>query len=1344
MVLIMLFVLVCSHAITNYNIKYLSTENGLTNNYVTSVCQDNFGFIWFGTRDGLNRWDGCNIKTFRHQPQDTNSLPDNFIRTLTSDGNGNLWIGTNQAGAVRYNIKDERFFSYPIHKTNETSFPDYYARCSFKQNDSTIWFGTNNGLAKYNPATDSFKRIRLQEKQSDNTEIIISIFKIDEESVGIQSNLGLFKISNSTVQNYELPKSFPKLKTLHENNPIFVASNGDIWFADPDTLFHYEKENNVLNRYLSQSNEASTLTSNDISGIMEDSKGNLWISTWDGGANLFNTSTKKITRFNDRDEQAFKLSDNIVTGIFEDSNENIWLTTEEGGINYISLKENWIQFFSHNAFDQNSLINNKIGSFYCSPDGSIYVGTGSAVMDEFHPDVQNFKHHKVLKNNLNATITGITAINETEFYIAGWGLGLHQFNKETGQSRNVLKGIPGLDYNKTVYENIRSITVDKKGNIWLAIHSDAGLAIFNPKKNMVYNAENPGPINRQIISVPFPGSVLIDSMDRIWVTSYTGLYMYDGKDFYEFKESEESDLQISSNYVYSIYEDSNHHIWVGSSVGLDKISFKDEKIIIEKQSAIQPNIPGNIKSIIGDTNQCLWLSSSNGLIRYNTENKEVRVFQIKRNVPVLEFSERACDITKSGKILFGTTQGFLFFHPNNMVHNSDLEPIYFTDLRIYNQSQKVGEKGSVLEKSILSTDTVYLAHHQNVIGIEFTPLQLNSHEGATYEYKLTGVDKDWVTAGNNRLITYANISHGSYEFLVRKRQGSGSEEVLAKRLTLIISPPFWQTKLAYFTYAVLFLFALYIFRKAILNREKLKNALTLQKLKIQNVEETNLMKLRFFTNISHEFRTPLTLIKVPLEKLIKNYKSLSPEEQFYQYELMLNSTNRLDKMVTQLMDYRKMEAGSLVLESAVGNLIEFCNKIFDNFQLLAQQKQLKFLFSSDVQSIIMAFDADKLEKVLSNILSNAFKNTPSNGKIILSISQEHQDVVAIKVSDTGMGISNEDLPHIFERFYMVQSTKGVQGTGIGLALAKELIEIHQGEISVESIEKRGTTFTIKIPTTILATKSEQREDESDKDDLEYVSLVEKKHGNKLLVIDDDTDMLAYLKHELSTEFDVVTAINGEEGLQLADKEKPNLIISDIMMPLLDGIELCEALKRNELTSHIPIILLSARHSDEAKIEGLGSGANAYLMKPFNQEVLLLTINNILNSRKQLFERFKSDASFFFESNDIESSDQKLIQGIIDLVLENITNNKINAEFIAKRVFISRTVLYTKIEALTGQTVNEFIAHIRLKKAKQFLLNPDINISEVSYKVGYASQSYFSRSFAKAFGYSPSEFISRNT
>jgi signal transduction histidine kinase/DNA-binding response OmpR family regulator/ligand-binding sensor domain-containing protein len=1348
-----------SFANQSFDVKYLNTKHGLSNNHVTCVCEDSKGFIWFGTRDGLNRWDGYQFKVYRNIANDTNSLSDNFIRSIGSDGAGNIWIGSNQMGAIRFNIEEEKFYRYPVDYNNPEAFPSSYVLSIHVQNDSIIWFGTNTGLVKYLPHLDSFKRVYLLHENKDNhtPERVISIFKLNDNSIGIQSNIGLFKIEQELSSKIIIPESFAHLSTLHESNPIFYSNNKDIWFADPELLYHYNYKTKKTNRIKHDQKDNNTISSNDVSGIFQDSHDNIWIITWDAGANLFNKEENTFTIIMDDDKRQMKMSNNIVTSIFEDSYQNIWFTTEEGGISYINIKKNRIQFYEHDPFNKNSLINNKVGAFLSEPDGTMWIGTGNGGLNKFTPENNEFSNFLFQNQSTAPSILGIAHAHDNYFYLTGWGLGLFKFNAENGDIINIFANIPEINSTDKTLINIKGFTLDDKDLVWLATHSLNGINVYDIKKNVLYNAENPGYLNPEILHVPFPVSITQDSKKRIWVTAYSGLYMYDGA-YHEYRASNNELNSISSNYVYSLFEDINGIIWIGTSNGLDRLETTENGIVIEQMKG-DYQLPNNVKSIISDNRNRLWLASNNGITRFDPKTHQTKYFEFNRNVPVQEFIERSCAKSNTGELYFGTTNGFFRFHPDSIEDIKRKPNIYFTDFKIFNESQIAERIKSPLTKSIIVTDSVKLNYKQSLIGIEYVALDINSQNKIEYAYKMDGVDMQWNFSGSNRYTTYANLSPGEYTFRVRTADGLRTNKLNEAKLHIIITPPFWKTKLAYFIYIILSIIALYLFRRATLNREKLRSALRLEKIKIQNVQETNLMKLRFFTNISHEFRTPLTLIKVPIEKLLFKGDQLSGDERKYHYKHILNSAQKLDKMVTQLMDFRKMEAGSLVLEPSVGDIIEFCRKIYHNYNYLAQQKKINYTFQSKIESLFIAFDSDKLEKVLSNLLSNAFKNTPQKGKIKFSIEFEPQEekeeenakpeLISIKVSDTGIGIPANELPHIFDRFYMVtgQKSETVKGTGIGLALARELTEIHQGNITVESIESIGTDFIVQLPVNLKPIEISNKKGNPLKEHSE-----ESKHWQsddlagrkeyKILIVDDDDDMLQFLNHELEINYHITTAKNGQDGIDQATETKPDLIISDVMMPLVNGIELCQTLKRKAETSHIPIILLTARYSQEKEIEGLESGANAYIMKPFNLNVLHLTISNILDNRKNLIEKFKNDSSLFFENNDLESSDQKLIQEIINLVLDNITNNLMNADFISKRLHISRTVLYLKIEALTGQTVNEFINNIRLKKAKQLLLGHDVNITEVSFAVGFTSQSYFSRTFSRQFGYSPKEYIKR--
>jgi signal transduction histidine kinase/DNA-binding response OmpR family regulator/frataxin-like iron-binding protein CyaY len=855
-----------------------------------------------------------------------------------------------------------------------------------------------------------------------------------------------------------------------------------------------------------------------------------------------------------------------------------------------------------------------------------------------------------------------------------------------------------------------------------------------------------------------------DSRKRIWIASYLGLYMFDSA-LHEYLSNNNDTNSLSSNYLYTVYEDSKNDIWIGSSKGLDRVIDNGHGIRFERYCD-KYSLPENVKGILEDKQRNLWLSSNQGITKFDLDTKKIRDFRINSELENQEIAERVCFKASSGEMYFGGTNGFIKFNPDSL--NDLVQPsnIRIVDFQIFNNSQKAG-KSSVLKNSIIYTDEIDLKYKQSVFSIEYAALDYRKHGTIEYAYMLEGFDQNWNFVDAKRFATYTNLSPGEYTFRVKTTIGDQLSEINGASLLIKIHPPFWRTNWAYVFYFILLISILYFFRKSIINKERLKNELKLEKNEMNSIREANMMKLRFFTNISHEFRTPLTLIKAPIEKLINGKELIKNEEQLYIYKLIQSNTDKLLRMVNQLLDYRKLEAGSLMLEPSEGDIVDFCRKTWSIFHLMAEQKNIKYVFQTAIDSQIMSFDADKIDKIITNLLSNAFKYTPEGGHVNLSVEKinevlnpeiESSQYIRICVRDTGIGIPENEVGHVFERFYTV-SRKGFdkfEGTGIGLTLVKELTELHMGKILVKSKEQVGSEFEVRIP--IIGNEKEHLKSEADKkgrnggeavlftgDDIDRIidgkPLIGKhiQGKRKILIVEDDDELRLFLRNELLDEFEILQACNGIEGLNMAFIYNPDLVLSDIMMPYMDGVEFCKKIKSDERSSHLPIILLSALHSQEKQIEGLGLGADDYIFKPFNMAILKSRINNLLNTRFELSQKFKNSASLRFENDSVNDHDRKLIQSIIDIVLENITNEKINADFISRKILISRSVIYIKIEALTGQSVNEFIRNIRLKKSTSLLIQKDFNITEVAFAVGFSSQSYFTRCFRKKFGKSPKEY-----
>jgi signal transduction histidine kinase/ligand-binding sensor domain-containing protein/DNA-binding response OmpR family regulator len=1341
--------------------RHLSTKDGLSCNDVRGVFEDSNGFIWFATSDGLNRWNGYEFDVFKNYNDDLNSLPNNFLLCLAEDSSKNIWIGTNHGGVAKYNTVEERFYRYEMISGDETSIPGMVVRCIYVDTKNTVWIGTHSGLAKYDPIKNNFKRFIFPTDNSGTIPDIRSIIQPNKNELIIQSDLGFFQmdLESEAIQIYKVIAANLSHELFRQNNPVCFDSRGFLWIGSKSGLFKINLKTGAFKSYQPENAKRNTINSNNYSVIFEDSRKNIWIGTENKGVNLYHEETDNFTSFTK--ESSNNISNNIITNIYEDNGSTIWISTLEGGVSYFSYENRQFEYFTHDPKDINSISSNKIGAFYEDKDGFLWIGTEDGGLNKLLPKEKKFKRYHLKTDYIAPCILSIENESDNSLFITGLRIGLYSFHKASGKFSDLMRDAqPGK--NQSVL-HINELGFDAEGNVWLTTHAKEGIMVYDPKTKSFYTSTSPGSFNKEILSVPYAVSMKQDSKKRIWILSYLGLYMFDSKVHSLFSNNDDIH-SLSSNYLYTFFEDSKNNIWIGSSKGLDRLIEQKGNIIFERYNE-KYSLPANVKGILEDNHGNLWLSSNQGITKFNPGTKRIKNFKINRELENQEFSERLCYKTSSGEMYFGGTNGFVRFNPDSLYELSSPPKIYIVDFQLFNKSQKVDGK-SPLKQSILYTKEIKLSYKQSVISFEYAALDCGNDEPAEYAYIMEGFDDTWNFVGDKRYATYTNLSPGKYTFHVTTTDGNQLSGSKGASVSIKIKPPAWRTVSAYILYFILVVTMLYIFRRSIINREMLKNELLSEKNAIKAVQEANMMKLRFFTNISHEFRTPLTLIKAPVEKLISSISQLKQDEQKDLLKLVQKNSDKLLRMVNQLLDYRKLEAGNLVLELSGGDIMDFCRKTWSIFNEMAQQKKINYVFRTSIDSQIMTFDEDKIEKIIMNLLSNAFKFTPEGGQITLSlekisevtsINPVYKHYILITVKDSGVGIPEKDLDHIFDRFYSV-SRNGLgkyEGTGIGLTLVKEFTQLHQGEIFVKSKECEGSEFSIKIPIIEYKAGTQKAEGyETTKEPVEKIDPVSdtidriiegkpKSGKRKILIVEDDNDLRVFLRNELLEEFDVIQARDGEEGLKTAFFNNPDLIISDVMMPNMDGIEFCRSIKSDERTSHLPVILLTARHSYEKQIEGLNSGADDYIFKPFNRVVLKTRINNLLNLRSELQQKFINSTSLNFDHGVTDDSDKKLIQSIIDIVLENITNEKINADFIAKRLHISRSLIYIKVEALTGQSVNEFVRNIRLKKATRILLQKRFSITEVAYSVGFSSQSYFTRCFTSQFGKSPSEFTLEN-
>jgi len=715
-------------------------------------------------------------------------------------------------------------------------------------------------------------------------------------------------------------------------------------------------------------------------------------------------------------------------------------------------------------------------------------------------------------------------------------------------------------------------------------------------------------------------------------------------------------------------------------------------------------------------------------------------------------------------IFFGSDKGLVYFSPENIKQTLYEKNLELTDIKIFNKSIYPNQHNSPLSSTITFTKRLDLNYDQNFVTFEFSSLNFKKGKDIQYSCILEGLEDKWNDIGRENKISYTNLSYGNYVFRVKAYDSGYHNNFEEKILKIRIHPPFWRTKIAYILYFLMLSLSLYKFYVFFLNQEKKKSALALERLNAKKEHEIDLMKLRFFMNVSHEFRTPLTLLSAPLESLMKG--DVDHEKTIAYYQLMHQNIQRLKRLIDDLLELRKIDAGFMKMEWKLGNFIDFAQRIFDTFQNYAEKRKMNFTFSADISELFIYFDADKLDKVLFNLLSNAFKYTENGGKIELLISKQKQnqntlsdnEYIEMIIKDSGVGISKASMENIFQRFQNTATTKPIDSasTGIGLSLAKELVELHKGKIEVESVENQGSAFKIIIPLYYHNPIAEANNNEMNVEmhddidsinediDIELVKL--DKNGNSkplVQIVEDNEDLRAFLTAELSDKYVVLQCVNGEEGLELAKRKIPDLIISDLMMDRMDGISMCKKIKSDEKTSHIPIILLTARHADYLKLNSYKLGVDDYITKPFSVEILKSRVHNLIQQRRKLSAKFSLGIDNLHSLESENSLDSKFIDKFNELIKNNIDNPDLNPTFLASEMTMSRMQLYRKVNALTDQTVNNYIRTIRLNKAAQLLLTTDLQIAEIAFKVGYSEPSNFTKSFSNHFNQTPSQFSNAN-
>ncbi len=1300
-----------------YYFKHYQVENGLSNNSVSSSLQDKNGFLWFGTINGLNRFDGYSFKVFQHNPEDSTSIGSNFIRCLSEDKNGCLWIGTNK-GIYLYHSHTEKFSLFSkatlgdvtdikedetgrvwlISNLNLLSYDQQTGKVKSYKLDSTlgtvssvavsaentIWVSTTSGMIKkYISKYDSF--------------ITYSILRNSGEQQGLQvekiyplknGNLLVGTLTRGVKLFDVINKGFQDIVCLNPDKTGIYArefmqlTENEYWIGTETGIYIYNATDHITQRLDKEYDNHYSISDNVIFTFCKDREGGLWIGTFFGGLNYypkpFTTFQKYFPEYNGP-----SMSGNAIHEICKDHYGNLWVGTEDGGLNKMDLLNSTFASFKPTG-TKGSIAYHNIHGLLAVGD-SLWIGTFMHGLD-----IMNIKTGKVIRHFnagpgphelKNDFIVTLFQTRSGEILIGTWK-GLFRYNHQSDD----FSPVPFFE------APIQVLWEDEQGTLW-ACTQGSGVIYYNPQ------------------------------------TKQTGSLLYDAN----------NPNSLCENHVNGIFEDSRKNLWFATEGGLCEYQ-KDKKIFTRYTT--KNGMPDNlIFRILEDEKNNLFISTSRGLVCLNPDNGDIRNYTKSNGLLSDQFNYNSAFKDSDGRMFFGSVKGLISFKPNEFIKNTGIPPVYITGFQVNNNELAVNTTGSTLKESIIYTKNISLTYDQSTFSIDFAALSYTVPEMNEYSYKMDGLDKEWISLKNNRKVYYTKLPPGSYTFKVKGSNSSGIWNNQEATLEILIKPPYWQSIWAYLIYVALISGIAYLLIKSYLKRLVEKNRRRFEMLEIEKEREIYHSKIEFFTNIAHEIRTPLTLIKMPLDKLMKKQNNNSEIND--NLRTMEKNTNRLIDLTNQLLDFRKTEMDKFSLNFVKTDITELLEETFAIFRVAAEQKDI--IFKLEVPGIALQayVDPEALRKILSNLFNNAIKYAETKAHVRLQNFSSEDKLFKIVFRNDGYIIPYELKEKIFEPFYRISETEKQSGTGIGLPLSRSLAELHKGVLDLSHSENGMNTFILSLPIhqdKEFKLHAEDAENESVTEIIQAMEDLNDSSKREILLVEDNKEILEFIGNELSTDYLVRKSLNGAEALEIIKDGNIQLVISDIMMPVMDGLELCKRIKTNLEYSHIPIILLTAKNSLHAKIEGLEVGADAYIEKPFAFEHLNAQISNLLLNRDKIKEYFASSPVTHIKTIAYTRADRNFLEELKLVIDENLTNIDIDVEQLSKIMNMSRPTFYRKIKALSNLTPNELIHIARLKKAAELLSEGNYKVYEVASMVGYSLQTNFARDFHKQFGMTPSEYI----
>lgn len=1321
----------------------LSTASGLSQSSVYKIIQDKQGFLWFATGDGLNRYDGHNFKIYRNDPSDPTTLSGSEIFTVAQDDEGNLWVGTRNSGLNKIELatgKITRITKGPTGQDlSNSNIPSILNIGRGRMGVAVLGLG----YLVYDIRTN---QVISAESEWKNTMVkeVVRLFKHSSGTVWMGTRTGYLvsQLNAHSFIPYQFGANSFRVRAMMETN------NGDILVGtDGKGIYRFTPKNQQFKVVFYQASDPLS-RQNIVTSFAKDAMQNLWIGTDNGVYKLNGEDFKSYTNIPSNPDPELGLSSNSVMSLFTDANQNTWVGTWEAGLNISFFQKPRFAVLRYKPNTLQGLLSNKVSTLLADGDKGVWVGSNVGLSYFNHKSGQVTHYlQSASSNKLNSTetydVNFIHPSGDGGVWVGLWGKGINLFTKERQLKDYPFK--PGVrEANFNTLENFNSE--------FLLGTQGMGVVAFNPmtKQYRVPFAElgKKNFLNKSI------AAIRVLNGKEIWVgTVGFGLYVFDvsNRKLRHYVKSAEIGA-LSYNHVNKIYQDRQKRIWVmtqGGGLNQYLGAGKGFKVFTVNNGLGSNSLRGMVEDAKGD----MWFSTNGGISKMDGKTLKFVNFEEADGLQGKEFMTNAVAKNSQNWLFFGGVNGLNYMKSDSLRMRLDVPPVYFTKLKIFNKEVEAGEDNSPLRVDILSTKHLVLQPNQSVFSLDFVALEYQRPKNNRYAYYLEGFENEWNLVGTQRTVTYTNLSPGDYIFKVKASNSDGIWAEKPYELKITVLPPWYRTWWAYVLYVVLLAAVIYAFIREVQVREAFRTDLRLKEIEKERIQELEQVKTHFFTNISHELRTPLTLITSPLEKYFLSNASLN-KDQKTKINSIYQNAQKLLRLINQLLDLSKIESGNVQPVVEKHDLVRQLHSIKQSFDAYAQQKQIKLKWDAPVESMFVYYDADIIEKCVTNLLSNAFKFTPEDGIIGIRLelhkvykgASESINRVSIHVSDTGKGISAEHRQHIFDRFYQIPEKVDRVGTGVGLSLCKELIEVHRGSIEVQSDLGAGSDFKIQFPVTLEAfdpawVKSGSKEVKELQSQLVDSAQVIQQEKQILLIVEDHAEMRAFIREIFEGTFQVIEADRGETGLEMALTYLPDVVITDWMMPGMSGVNLCKQIRKNAKTSHIPVVILTSKSSQESQIEGMQSGADDFISKPFHADILELRVAKLLEAKERLRKSWQDSVlnqdlqqAFVFEDEFLSKATQ--------VVIEHLEEADFDVEHLEQAMDMSKMQLYRKLKMLTSLAGNEFIRSIRLQQARLLLEKGSLNVSEVAYQVGFNDPAYFTRAFKKQYGHSPKTFISK--